>query len=60
MTARPHYYRRTQASRMSDAERDARIERVAKWAVGAAIAALIVAGYWLAIEAGIAAGRAGL
>ena len=57
MTTRTHYYHRRMARRLTDAERDARIERVSKWAVGAVIAGLIIAGYWLAIEAGIAAGR---
>lgn len=52
-----HYYHRRMARRITDAERDARIERVVRRAVGAVVAGLIIAGYWLVIEAGIAAGR---
>lgn len=54
------YYHRRMARRLSDAERDARIERVVRWAVGAVIAGLIIAGYVLVIEAGVAMARGGM
>ncbi len=60
MTTRTHYYHRRMARRLTDAERDARIERVTKWAVRAVLvllALLTLAGYWALIKAGIAAGR---
>lgn len=60
MTTRTHFYRHRMARRLTDAERDARIERVVRWAVGIAIAALFALGYWAAIEVVIFAGRAGL